>query len=86
MKSSRKIYVFYQIAGWIVLWVFLFYQANTSRVSGRVSWAVLIIALPVGVLLAYLRWKYWLPVLDDVRARRRARRKQRGESPPMNRA
>lgn len=85
MKSSRKAYLFFiQVTGWIVLWVFLVYEANRERVSGRVSWAVLILAIPMGVFLAYLRWKYWVPVLDEVRERRKARRKQRAESPPIN--
>jgi putative flippase GtrA len=77
MKSSRNAYLFFiQVTGWIVLWVFLAYEAD--------RWAALIIAIPIGVFLAYIRWKYWVPVLDEVRERRNARRKQRAESPSMN--
>jgi hypothetical protein len=81
MKSSRKIYLFYEVTGGIVYGAFCAYQA----IQGRASWAWLIIGLSVGILLAYVRWKYWLPVLDEVRERKKARRKAKpGESPPMN--
>ena len=69
MKPSHPIYRLYDLIGWGAAAVFLIYLAGERRVS----WWVPAIGVPVGALLMYFRHRYYLPFVDEARARRKAR-------------
>jgi hypothetical protein len=73
MKSLRWISRWFDLAVWSAYAVVLVYLA----VKGRVAWWVPAIGGPVGAVLMYFRLRYYVPFIDEARARRKARKNAR---------
>jgi len=69
MKPSAYWWV-YQAIGWSAFVIFWGYQAS----KGRASWWLLAVVVPVGLVLQYIRQRYYVPFVAGARARRKARK------------
>ena len=73
MKSLRWISRWSDLIVWSGYAVVLVYLA----VKGRAAWWVPAIGVPVGAVLMYFRLRYYVPFIDEARARRKARKNAR---------
>jgi|HubBroStandDraft_6_1064221.scaffolds.fasta_scaffold279813_3 hypothetical protein len=56
---------------WVVVAISVTDLVDQAR-RGRVSWWVPAVVIPIGLLLPYVREKYYVPFVKDARARREA--------------
>jgi hypothetical protein len=69
--EARSRDYWYQGIGWLVFTGYTAYEAS----KGRLSHWVPVVGILLGVMVQYLRYRYYLPVVREAREQRVARKK-----------
>ncbi len=71
MTPSQRRDLIYQVAGFVALGLFFAYEARRHAIS----WWVLPVGILIATLLGYVRYRYWIPAIDEVQERKKGAKK-----------